>query len=357
MSGSVIRDAEGREHARHFARKADAQNWLDEVTAAVVTGQYVDPKLGKKTLSTYAREWQKTQVASEATARIVDNALRLHIEPLLGRKPIASVRKSDVQGLVKALSAHLAPRSVRNVYDVFARILSAAVEDRIIAVSPCQKIALPEKGNTEVVPPTVEEVERVVELMPDRYRAAAVLLAGSGLRIGELLGLKVTDIDFLRREVRVERQRLQNGKIGDPKSKKSTRTVPIAPVIVETLAAHLSLYPSCEWLFLSDAEEPLTYQRWQKVWRPVRKAAGTNMGTHDFRHFFASALIAGGASVKQVQAALGHESAAVTLRTYTHLWPGDDDQTRAVIETTLSGLRTVCGLPDTEPNEGPAQTA
>jgi integrase len=74
-------------------------------------------------------------------------------------------------------------------------------------------------------------------------------------------------------------------------------------------------YPSVEWLFLSDTGRPLTYQAWQKMWHLTRKAAGyPEMDTHDFRHFFASALIAGGASVKQVQTALAHESPVVTLR-------------------------------------------
>jgi integrase len=68
------------------------------------------------------------------------------------------------------------------------------------------------------------------------------------------------------------------------------------------------------------------------------------MSTHDLRHFFASALIAGGASVKQVQAVLGHANAMITLRTYAHLWPGDDHRTRVVMDATLSVLRTGCRL-------------
>ena len=88
----------------------------------------------------------------------------------------------------------------------------------------------------------------------------------------------------------------------------------------------------------------------------TRKAAGTEIDTHDLRHFFASALIAGGASVKQVQVVLGPSSAMITLRYYAHLWPGDEDRTRAVIDTTLNALRTTCG-PE-QPNEGelPGQT-
>lgn len=79
------------------------------------------------------------------------------------------------------------------------------------------------------------------------------------------------------------------------------------------------------------------------MWRQARESAKADLSTHDLRHFFASALIAGGASVKQVQAVLGHANAMITLRTYAHLWPGDDDRTRAIMDVTLDALRTGCG--------------
>jgi integrase len=170
-----------------------------------------------------------------------------------------------------------------------------------------------------------------------------------------LLGLKVSDIDFLRRTVRVERQRLQSGLVAPPKSKKSTRTVPVGQVVLDVLAAYLAEHPSEEWLFLKESGDPLDYQAWQKVWLPTRKAAGSDMDTHDLRHFFASALIAGGASVKQVQLVLGHSSPMITLRYYAHLWPGDEDRTRAVIDSTLNILRTTCGLEQQAEGEVPAQ--
>jgi integrase len=101
-------------------------------------------------------------------------------------------------------------------------------------------------------------------------------------------------------------------------------------------------------LFLKEDGEPLDYPAWQKVWRPTRKKAKTEMKTNDFRHFFASVLIAGGASVKQVQTVLGHQSPMITLRYYAHLWPGDEDRTRSVIDGKLDGLRTICGLEASE---------
>lgn len=198
------RDSSGREHARHFGRKVDAQRWLDEVTASVVRGDYVDPRAGKVTLAAYAAGWRQTLVARPATLSIVDNALQLHILPRLGSRPMVSLRRSDVQGLVKALCDRLSPGSVRNVYDTLSRVLSAAVHDRVIAHSPCVRIVLPAPQNSEVVPPEAADVAALAAAVPGRYRALVVLFAGTGLRIGEALGLEVGDVDFLRRTVRVE---------------------------------------------------------------------------------------------------------------------------------------------------------
>ena len=329
------RDDAGREHAKHFDRKVDGQRWLDGVTAAVVTGAYVDPRAGRGTLAAYAGSWEACQVGRDGTARIVDNALRVHVLPALGHRPLDSLRKSDVQGFVKALSATLAPGSVRNVHDVLARVLASAVDDRLIAHSPCRKVILPAVSEAEVVPPSVEQVRALAAAVDGRYRGLVILLAGSGLRIGEALGLDVGHVDFLRRTVRVERQRYQDGSIGPTKTARSTRTVPVGRVVVEELAAHLAACPSTGALFTTELGDPLGYLRWKRAWRAAQAATGLDVDTHRLRHFTASALISGGASVKQVQTVLGHSSAAVTLRVYAHLWPGDDDRTRAVMDAAL----------------------
>jgi len=332
-------DESGKQHARHFARKTDAQDWLNSVTASVVRGDYVDPRVGRMTLRQYAKGWEASQVGRDNTARITDNALRVHILPVLGDRAVASLRKSDVQGLVKQLADTLAPRTVRNVYDVLNRVLAAAVDDRVIAHSPCKRIALPTLDDDEVVPPTPEQIVALVDSVDGRYRSLVVLLAGSGLRIGEALGLNVSDVDFLRRTVRVERQRLQDNSVGPVKTTKSNRTVPLGRIVVDELAAHLAEYPSDGPLFATETGQPLTYRQWKYVWADAKAAAGVGtMDTHALRHFTASALISGGASVKQVQTVLGHSSAAITLRVYSHLWPGDDDRTRDVMDAALNSL-------------------
>jgi integrase len=151
--------------------------------------------------------------------------------------------------------------------------------------------------------------------------------------------LKVSDVDFLRRTVRVERQRgSDTGKIGPPKTPKSARTVPLGQVVIDELAHHLAVYPSRDWLFTTADGEPLIYRAWQYGWDAARARVGLTTDTHDLRHFFASALISGGASVKQVQTILGHPSPMTTLQTFAHLWPGDDDRTRGVIDNILGPI-------------------
>jgi integrase len=336
------RDSSGREHSRHFDRKLDGQRWLDQVTASVVRGDYVDPREGRVTLRAYAAGWRKTLVGRPATLSIVDNALDRHILPKLGDRSLTTLRRSDVQGLVKGVSETLAPRSTRNVYDTLSRVMAAAVHDRVIAHSPCVKIALPPVEAAEVVPPSAETVATLAAAVPGGYRALVVLLAGSGLRIGEVLGLEVADVDFLRRTVRVERQRRQDGTLGPTKTPKSTRTVPLGQVVVDELARHLAQYRHGDLneiaMWTDELGRPLTYRTWKRVWKAAATMARVDVDTHGLRHFTASALISGGASVKQVQTVLGHSSAAITLRVYAHLWPGDDDRTRSVMDTALAGL-------------------
>ena len=169
--------------------------------------------------------------------------------------------------------------------------------------------------------------------------AAVVMLAGSGLRIGELLGLNVEDVDFLRRTVRVERQRLQDGRVAPPKTPQSVRTVPLGDLVVRELTAMLAQRsPKTGPLFASQAGHRLPRGAWIRAWGRAQAATDLDFDTHDLRHFYAWALLSGGASMKRVETSSGHSSAVVTVRVYAHLWPGDRDRTRAISDAALAPL-------------------
>ncbi len=140
------RDAAGKEHSRHFQKKIDAQRWLDEVTASIVTGQYVDPNAGKIRFREYAEQWRTAQVHRPSSVAHVETMLRRHAYPYLGDRQIASILPSEVQAWVKRLGTDdkvhkrkaLAPATVGVIHGIVSGILRAAVRDRKIMANPCE---------------------------------------------------------------------------------------------------------------------------------------------------------------------------------------------------------------------------
>lgn len=349
-----FRDAAGKEHARHFDRKVDARRWLDEVTTAVVTGQYVDPNAGRVTFREAAESWRLAQVHRPSTMRHVETMLRRHAYPMFGERPLSTIRPSEVQAWVTRLAQGdaerrpLAPATIAVVHSLVASVMKAAVRDRLVASNPCEGVKLPKRESKRVVPLTTEQVETIAAAVPPSLRALVVLAAGTGLRQGEAFGLTRDRVNFLRREVTIDRQLVgvDGGApvFGPPKTSASNRVVPLPVVVVDALAAHVAAYdvPADGLLFTVDDGAPITRQRFGHLWRPVAREAGLPVGTglHALRHYYASLLIRYGESVKTVQARLGHASAAETLDTYSHLWPDSDDRTREAVDSVLGAAGT-----------------
>ncbi|MGH8973893.1 MAG: tyrosine-type recombinase/integrase [Acidimicrobiia bacterium] len=336
-------DPHGVGRSKTFTRKADADAFVVTVEADKLRGEWRDPKLGRRLFGEVAREWQAAQVHDESTAALVDNALRNHILPTFEHRPLAAIRTSEVQAWVKGRSEVLAPSTLGVVYRWLAAIFAAAVGDGIIGQSPCRGVKRPTVEKPLVVPLAAEAVFALAGAVPERYRALVVATAGTGLRQGEAFGLTVTDVDFLRRTVHVRRQvKLLAGRppfLAPPKTPSSLRAVPLPDVVLEALSEHVRRFPPVgEQLFTDEDGRLLHRGRFNTMWRKAAAAAGVAKGTgfHDLRHFYASALIASGASVKVVQARLGHKSALETLDTYGHLWPQDDDLTRRAIDAVLA---------------------
>jgi len=335
----------GPQQSKHFARKADAERFLDRVRGDLVRGLYIDPGAGRVPFRQYAASWQASQVHRPTTAILVDSQLRNHVLPYFGDRPLASIRPSDVQAWVKGRSTVLSPNAVKVAYRFVSAIFRSAVRDRIIAASPCEQIKLPRIDRAPLVPLETRAVFRLAAALPTRYRATVVVAAGAGLRQGEVFGLEVRHVDFLARVIRVEQQLITAGEapfIGPPKTASSVRAVPVPNVLVEELARHFdaqSLMPdqSERLVFTTPRGAPIRRNRFGELWRRALEVSEAPPGTtfHSLRHYYASLLIRHGESVKVVQERLGHASAAETLDTYSHLWPDSQDRTRQAIDDVL----------------------
>jgi integrase len=196
----------GPQKTQHFARKIDSERFLDGIRGDLARGMYVDPKAGRVTFREYAEAWRAAQVHRENTRRSVEQHLRLHVYPVLGDRPLQSVRTTDVQALVKLLSEQLEPSTVRVVHGRIMAVFRAAVRDRLIAVTPCLDVKRPDvRASSMLEVLTTAEVLALAGAVPDRYWGTVIAGAGLGLRPGELFGLTVDRVDFLRRAVRVDR--------------------------------------------------------------------------------------------------------------------------------------------------------
>ena len=209
---------------------------------------------------------------------------------------------------------------------------------------------LPSRERAKVVPWSFERVESVIDALPERYRALGVIAAGCGLRQGEGFGLRVCDIDFLRRQVHVEQQvRLLGTRLElAPPKRKKTRTVPLPDSVAVELAEHLRRYPAegTDLVFRTREGNPITRNTFNHhTWKPALVAAGVEAparanGMHALRHFYASVLIEAGESVRAVADYLGHSDPGFTLRVYAHLFPSSDDRARKALDRLFQGVAT-----------------
>lgn len=342
-------DSTGKQHAKHFQFKRDAERWINEATASIVTGQYVAPGAGKATFKSYAEEWRARQMHRPTSAAHIETRLRLDAYPAFGDLPLSEVRATRIQSWVRDLSKRLAPSTVRVSHGIVAAVFNDAVADRRIFESPCLRTTLPGVEPRVLVIPTAEQVAGLHEAITGEYRALVHVCAAAGLRQGEAFGLTVDRVDFLRREVKVDRQLLRAPgdapEFGPPKTKKSHRTIPIPPDLVDALAAHIAANGTGPegLLFTSVYGGALKVSSfnggaWAKAITEAKSPEGMTM--HWLRHYYASRLIRYGESVKTVQARLGHATAAETLDTYGHLWPDSDDRTREAASGAVAGKTT-----------------
>lgn len=363
------RDASGKQRKENCDKKAKADARAAEIENELNRGTYVDRATRRQDFRTFAESWREAAIHRDRTESNVERALRLHVYPLLGDRAISSIQRSDVRAWVKDRSAELAPISLRTPWNALSAVMAAAVADGLMASNPCHGVELPEVRTTEVEPLDPEVVKVLIETASPRYRGLVRLAATTGLRGGELFGLEDDrHIDMDARELVVEQQLIGPDKgvpyLGEPKTDKSYRTVPLSSSMVQALREHREEFPSPEveiedrtdprapqWrkrrlLFVSEAGEAIRRASWAKVWArhvkradkalkaassPLRVPPDTTL--HDLRHFYASMLIQQGASIKKVQRRLGHRKPSITLDLYVHLYEDDDtDETRLVEE-------------------------
>lgn len=356
-------DDKGREVSQSFTRKAEAQKWLDEQTASLVRGDYVAPDRAAMTFGALAGVWRDSLTRQAAsTRRSYESILDTHALPRWEDVKLSDLEHGDVQTWISGLTTdrELSPSSVRHVHVVMRMICDLAVRDGRMPRNVCDGVKLPrarratqrflsraeldrlvaaadhlaierdraQRAGKRVNPVVIEQDDKGRNIIPTAAPSVDGLmlrvLALTGIRWGELAGLRVACVDLDRRRLSIRASVSEVGGtlVWSDTKNHTARSVAFPKSLVEPLRTHIDERDTGALLFPSRSGEPLRNPAWsRRVFKPaVALAQLEPLTPHDLRDTYASLAIRAGASVKDVQRQLGHSSAAMTLDVYSGLF-------------------------------------
>ena len=331
----------------------------EKLTKALAENQKLDfTKQGKYNVAQWMDEWFenvckiRVRPSSHQTYR---GYIDRHIAPNIGKIPLEKLSTMDLQKFYRRLLADgrverieskgqpkgLSAKTVRNISQVISSAMDFAVAQRILAENPCKAVALPKLEHKEMQ--TIPAAQLSAFL--DEAKASGVyelyyIELATGLRRGELLGLKWEDIDLTAGVIRVRRQVSRiDGKIVEAplKTRNAYRTVTISPQAVEVLNAQKAK-TNDEYVFPSPNGGPISPDSVNNMLKRVLKRAGIpRVRFHDLRHTFATLALQNGVDIKTVSGMLGHFSAGFTLDTYAHVTTAAQKEAARTMESILAG--------------------
>jgi integrase len=324
------RDPAGRERAKSFARKQDAERFLQHAEADKLRGQWVDPRRGRTTVGELAERWYETTVTLKPKTREdYRSLLHNHILPAFGDRAVASLDTLAVRGWLAGLvSGGLSSSRAKHAYYVLYAVLEAAIQTGALVRNPAAGVRVPRSRSREMHFLSASEVERLAEAITPPYGVLVRFAAYTGLRAGEIAALRVKRLDMLRGTVRVVESASEVGGrlISGPTKTHAERTIRLPRFLRNELTVYLASRPNDPEAFVFTAPKGGRLRHnnfYQRLFCPALRRANLpeQVRFHDLRHTCTALLIAQGAHPKAIQVHLGHSSVQVTMDRYGHLFP------------------------------------
>lgn len=335
-----------------FRLKEDAEAALNEILRDLGRGEYVAPT--KLTLGEYLGTWVDGLTLSKAplTVATYRRAVRQHVNPTLGHLPLQKLTAADLEKLYAQLSDTLAPATVRLVHNVLHKALEGAVRKQLAVRNVARYV-----DNRPAIPKaqrrtwTASELRRFLDsTADDRLHAAWVFAATTGVRRGELLGLRWMDLDLEKgRAAIVQTVIPTGGKRWEFSGTKTggTRQIALDSSTVAALKAHRDrqlaeraawgeAYEDFDLVFSRENGEPLDPNRFSETFGyMVKRAKLPSIRLHDLRHGHATLALAAGVHPKIVSERLGHSSVKVTLDRYSHAIPALEETAAELVASLV----------------------
>lgn len=347
---------EGRfRSAGTFSAKADALAHLSTIEADLRKGAWIDPRAGKLTLELYSAEWLRLRPdLGIRTKELYEHLLAKHILPSLGRYELQKIAPSRIRGWHAELSSRHASTASK-AYRLLSTIMRTAVADGLIVMSPCKVKGAGVEHAPERPVATVAEVAALADAMPQRLRLVVLLATWCQLRRGEILGLRIRNVDPLHGVLNIEQSRnfRRDGSsyVKSPKSIAGSRQISIPGHVVAELEDHLHKFSSGgdeDFVFTTEAGTELSAAALQRAWSKARRVVGRpELHLHDLRHTGLTLAAATGATTAELMRRAGHASSDAALR-YQHATRDRD----RVLADALAELARPAGVSELKWNRG-----
>lgn len=330
---------------RGFRTKRDAQEYANNVEVSKASGTYVAPSRGRVTIAELGVGWLERQTAhtKPSSQRSRESAWRVHVLPRWGNARVSTIKATDMQAWIAQLSTNpatgrrkgigLKAEVIETCLTVLSGILDDAVTDRRIAVNPLRdKLKIPARIERPHKYLTHEQVHALAA--EAKHPQIVLTLAYTGIRWGELAGLRVRHLDLLRRRISLVDNAVTVGNrvvFGTLKGHHN-RVVSMPRIVADALAQVCAGKGRDDLLWTDAAGQPMKPPASKDSWlsgavKRCMKADETfpRITAHSLRHTYASLAVSSGANVKVVQRQLGHKSASMTLDVYSDLFDTDMD--------------------------------
>jgi integrase len=331
--------------SRKIGDKAAAETVASKIRAKLKLGEFeFEKERPEPTFKDYAKSWIKNTIPAtckESTQRDYDDILNNHVLPVFKDFQVTEITRGKVKDfLLSKLNKGYSPNTVCHFKDVISGVLTKALDDEVIGANPAlalkMKNALGRKDSgAHINALEADELKTLLDCVKRHYSehyTLFLLLARTGLRIGEALALKWGDIDFNSRFIEVK-QSIVRGKLSTPKSGK-TRRVDMSVQLTEALKDHeleskkkgfaLGLGDAPEFVFTNEKGRVIDKDNWRRrvFKKALEKAELRQIRIHDLRHTYATLRISKGDNIADASKQLGHHSVKLTLDTYYHWIPG-----------------------------------
>lgn len=337
-----VRAPDGRRRYVSGRTKKEAREALREARSNAAGGLVFDA--GKLTVGEYLDRWLSDSVRGsvrDVTHASYAHLTKKHIKPAIGAVKLSGLTPAHLQGFYRSkLDSGLSPRTVRYLHAVLHRALKQALRWGLIPRNVAAAVDPPQISKKPVTPLSPTEARTFLEAARgDRLEALYVLAIHTGMRQGEMLGLRWDDADLDAGILRVR----------GTKSARSRRTVKLSRTALEALRSHRkrqaeerlrlgSLWRDEGLVFASEVGGTINPSNLRnRSFKPFLEVAGLpDIRFHDLRHTCATLLLCRGVHAKFVQELLGHATIAITLDTYSHVMPGMDSGAADAMDEALS---------------------